>query len=226
MTRSVTSERGMSLVEATIILLVLMLLTAVLAPSMGDFIADAKMVKVKEDCEAIGLTVMRLVHDVGPCLRSQAAGECLPAIYSDGRTGYGDWPERGGDMEEQFVVNEHAGRPIYPLPTWRGAYLSAPVGPDPWGTRYGVNVKFLVPPAPATAVAMRRVSDPGCTGAPGTAPGCGGGIADLDRDVVCLSGGPNQTYETSFEGLDAGGTHRRGDDFVYVIQGSQRPVLY
>ncbi len=61
-------QRGMSLVEATIILLVLMLLTGVIAPSIMDFVNDARRVKVKEDCEAIGVTVVRLVRDIGPCL--------------------------------------------------------------------------------------------------------------------------------------------------------------
>jgi len=83
-------DRGLSLVETTIILLVLMILTGVLAPSISDFVNDAKDVKVKEDCEAIGASVMRLVRDVGPCLRNLAAQPCTlqnraDLLYSDGR---------------------------------------------------------------------------------------------------------------------------------------------
>jgi hypothetical protein len=59
----------MSLVEATIILLVLMLLTGVMAPSIFDFVNDARTVKVKEDCELVGINVARLVRDVGQCLK-------------------------------------------------------------------------------------------------------------------------------------------------------------
>ena len=52
--RSWNSERGMSLVEATIILMVLAILTSVLAPSIGDYVNDARQVKAKEDLEALG----------------------------------------------------------------------------------------------------------------------------------------------------------------------------
>jgi type II secretory pathway pseudopilin PulG len=70
-------QTGMSLVEATIILLVLMLLTGVIAPSITDFVNDAKRVKVKEDCEAIGITIARITRDVGNCLMMY--GEQMPA---------------------------------------------------------------------------------------------------------------------------------------------------
>ncbi|MBI1876200.1 MAG: hypothetical protein HYS05_20225 [Acidobacteria bacterium] len=89
MRRRVFQPHGLSLVETTIILLVLMVLTGVLAPSINDFVNDAKDVKVKEDCEAIGATVMRLARDVGPCLRNITADPCIKinrvdVLYSDG----------------------------------------------------------------------------------------------------------------------------------------------
>jgi type II secretory pathway pseudopilin PulG len=209
MTPLLKHQKGMSLVEATIILLVLMLLTSVLAPSIYDFVVDAKMVKVKEDCEAIGVSVMRLIRDVGPCLK-YTSGDCtgtnrLEALYSRGTDGSGTvvgWPAIGGDMEEQFTTNTHAGDRVYPLPIWRGAYLSAPIGPDPWGTRYGVNVKFI---------GEQLLEDP--LHPPSPAPN--------DVDVFCISAGPNKRYETAFGGNGFGGTTREGDDFVYVISGSQ-----
>ncbi len=81
-------QAGMSLVETTIILMVLMLLTGVIAPSIGDYVNDAKRVKVKEDCEALGVSVMRLVRDVG-CLKSIATDPCIKinrvdVLQSDG----------------------------------------------------------------------------------------------------------------------------------------------
>ena len=42
--------------EVTIMLLVLML-TSVLAPAIFDYVKDAQWVKVKEDCEAIAVSV-------------------------------------------------------------------------------------------------------------------------------------------------------------------------
>lgn len=83
------AQIGMSLVEATIILLVLMLLTSVLAPSIFDYFRDSQMVKVKEDCEAIGSAVTRLVRDVGPCLLNGNGPTCTldsraEILWSDG----------------------------------------------------------------------------------------------------------------------------------------------
>src|SRR5512140_527764 len=83
------NERGLSLVEVTIMLLVLMLLTGVLAPSIMDFVNDAKWVKVKEDCEAIGLTVARVTRDVGPCLKFYGDQPCtkgnrVDLLHGDG----------------------------------------------------------------------------------------------------------------------------------------------
>jgi uncharacterized membrane protein YgcG len=130
------NERGLSLVEVTIMLLVLMLLTGVLAPSVFDFVNDAKWVKVKEDCEAIGLSVMRLTRDVGPCLKLNGAGACtkdnrVELLHSDGPdvtadmlsgeaqtpvwnsngyyTTHLNWDSAQGDtMENQFVINAGA----------------------------------------------------------------------------------------------------------------------
>ena len=81
-------DRGMSLVETTIILMVLMLLTGVIAPSIGDYVNDAKRVKVKEDCEAVGVSIMRLMRDVG-CLKSIGSDPCdkfnrVDVLQSDG----------------------------------------------------------------------------------------------------------------------------------------------
>ncbi len=134
MRRRLTTARGLSLVEVTIMLFVLMLLTGVLAPSIMDFVRDAQWVKVKEDCEAIGVSVARLARDVGPCLKFDGTGACtktnrVDVLYSDGpdvkptdMSGaalgafYGgdatatdlNWhmdDSRGDSMEHQFVDN-------------------------------------------------------------------------------------------------------------------------
>ena len=201
-----TSTRGLSLVEVTIMLFVLMLLTGVLAPSIMDFVRDAQWVKVKEDCEAIGVSVARLARDVGPCLKFNGTGPCTKAnrvdiLYSDGPdvtpadmagdavAGFQggaatatdlNWHKddsRGDSMEHQLVDN--GGGPDYPAPVdlgsysapgpsfglgWRGAYLSPPIGPDPWGHRYLVNTVFLAtasdarcPPRSPKARCQRRL---------------------------------------------------------------------
>ncbi len=245
MLKRFTNARGLSLVEVTIMLLVLMLLTGVLAPSIFDFVNDAKWVKVKEDCEAIGLSVARLARDVGPCLKFSGHKECtkdnrVDILYSDGpdvtaSDMEGDattmfdssgniamhlnwWKDdyRGDAMERQFVTNYAH----YPTPGtlgtytrvgpqfnlgWRGAYLSGPIGPDPWGRRYLVNSVFL-------AVARNAHA--------GTAEGKRSG--GWSHDAFCLSAGPNGLYETAFGGNGKGGVTRKGDDFIYIISGDTR----
>jgi Tfp pilus assembly protein PilE len=246
MRHRLTTDRGLSLVEVTIMLLVLMLLTGVLTPSVMDFIHDAQWIKAKEDCEAIGVSVVRLARDVGPCLKFNGSGPCSKAnrvdlIYSDGPdvtpgdvaggsaadfAGGGNtaaalnWHtdgSRGDSMQHQFVDN---GGPDYPSPAdlgtwatagpasglgWRGAYLSSPVGPDPWGHRYLVNTVFL---------AVARDAEAGT--------GEGQRSGGWSRDTFCISAGPNGQYETPFGGNAAHGVDRRGDDLIFVISGDTR----
>jgi hypothetical protein len=237
----------LSLVEVTIMLLVLMLLTGVLAPSIFDFVNDAKWVKVKEDCEAIGISVARLTRDVGTCLKFNGTRPCtkynrVDLLYSDGpdveqgslgweaQTDFSDpgiysgslnWDnddQRGDSMEHQFIDNGSG--PAYLTPAdlrtyasggpyfnlgWRGAYLSPPVAPDPWGHRYLVNTVFL-------SVALDAPH--------GTGEGERSG--GWSHDVFCISAGPNGLYETSFSGNNTHGVYRKGDDFIYVISGDTR----
>ena len=65
---------------------------------------------------------------------------------------------------------------------WRGAYLSAPIGPDPWGSAYMVNSAFL------------------STAADANSAGEGRNGTSWNRDTFCLSAGPNKLYETYFGG--------------------------
>ena len=239
-------QRGLSLVEVTIMLLVLMLLTSVLAPSIFDFVIDAKWVKVKEDCEAIGITVSRLNRDIGSCIKFVGTDPCTEAnrvdiLYSDGpdvtagEVASADFNSNnitpssinwdndsdllvGDHMEDQFVTNAAVyNTPLinYPSPSypvgplfgigWRGGYLAAPIGPDPWGKRYLVNSVFL-----ATAVDSNDGASEGSFG------------RWWERDVFCLSAGPNGVYETAFGGSANMGTGRTNDDFLFIIAGSMR----
>jgi type II secretory pathway pseudopilin PulG len=242
--RILKAQRGLSLVEVTIMLLVLMLLTGVLAPSIFDFVNDAKWVKVKEDCEAIGLSIARLARDVGPCLKKTPFAGCTennradlltsdgpaPTIHPDITGDYfgnsnldGNimWTNSESTLEEQLVTNTNAtwGVQIYPSaagfgPTnphgvgphfnlgWRGAYLSAPIGPDPWGHRYVVTSAFL------------SVAYDESTG--GRDFAADGGFM-WNRDAVCLSAGPDGHVSSPIGGSTGGGLDRKADDIVYVI---------
>jgi type II secretory pathway pseudopilin PulG len=87
---TVKNERGMSLVEVTIILMVLSILTAVIAPSVGDYINEARLTKAKEDVEVLGTGIVRLVRDTnGRCVKILGSATCTLAnrvsiLYSAG----------------------------------------------------------------------------------------------------------------------------------------------
>jgi type II secretory pathway pseudopilin PulG len=242
------SQRGMSLVEATIILMVLATLTAVLAPAMGDYVEDARNTKAKEDVEAIGTAILRLTRDTGqPCLQL-AAGACTLANRIDLLVGAGNTPaidtsagfavnytftaDNSADgavaenwlstgagitamtkqdtLDNQFVTNA----PVYSGPDftkgggpksglgWRGAYLTGPIGGDPWGFKYQANTVFLTVATNAT-------------GNTGEGEINGG----WSSDVIVISGGSNGTLQTAVGSL--GGT-AKGDDITFVLQGSTR----
>src|SRR5262245_14142202 len=60
-----SSERGVSLIEASIVLSVFAMLTAVLAPSIGGYISDAQHAAAKKDIEVIASAVTRMLTDTG-----------------------------------------------------------------------------------------------------------------------------------------------------------------
>ena len=236
------NERGLSLVEVSIMLLVLMLLTSVLAPSIADFVNDARWVKVKEDCEAIGLTVMRLTRDVGPCVKFHANQNCTMSnradlLYSDGPApdsssvtasalynanvsgGSLNWntSSRADTMQNQFVTNQG---PAYPTPVSAGTSQA--------GLQFGLGWRgaYLSPqlgPDPwghayvVNSAFLAVATDAGCgSGCEGTTNG------GWSYDTFCLSAGPNGLYESPIGGNGHGGHVRAGDDFTYVISGGTR----
>lgn len=246
--RLTCGEEGLSLVEATIILMTLFLLTAVLSPSVGDYIEEARNTKGREDVEAIGTSIVRLQRDVGPCIKIVAAGGCTEAnrvdiLRSDGpdvgaadlsptAVDYADvditptpinWDEDqaagvGDTLENQFVLNApNYDTPNETVPTgytrsgpqaglgWRGAYMTSPIGTDPWGKAYLSNIVFLVVASDSTT---------------GTAEGDTQG--GWSRDTIVISAGPNGLFDTPFEGNNNRGTARSGDDLIYVVRGDSR----
>ena len=209
--RRFARSAGLSLVEVTIMLLVLMLLTSVLAPAIWDFVHDAQWVKVKEDCEAIGVSISRLVRDVG-CVKIDGTLGCGAGIInSPGWLASAPYPNMFASdandphsLDAQLVTNlATQSYPSIPFDSsairlafgmgWRGAYLSPPIGPDPWGGPYIVG---------DTDHFLRA------------------GLADYSDDVLCVTGGPDGQISSTW--TSGGGVLRRGDDFVFVISGSPR----
>ena len=77
---------------------------------------------------------------------------------------------------------------------WRGAYLAGPIGPDPWGSRYAVNVEFLARTQGVTGSGSRM-------------------------DVVVISAGANARTDTQFE---VDGSTPGNDDVIALVSGGTR----
>jgi type II secretory pathway pseudopilin PulG len=200
MTRTLIRQGGLSLTEVTIMLSVLSVMSAVISPSIGDYVEDARRVKASEDVQILASTFARFAFDVtrdSGLTGGWSAAELL--------VGPGDTPNAGGGgaaawtdavdgrrvsrLEDHLMVNTTGYRtresgPRYVAAGWRGAYLSG-LTPDPWGRRYAINVKTMA-----------------------------GGQAD----TLVLSPGPNGLVETDF---DADGPRPGGDDIIAVIAGGR-----
>ena len=240
--RRLRNQKGLSLIEVTIMLLVLMLLTSVLAPSIFDFVNDAQWVKVKEDCEAIAVSVARLHRDVGSRLHTGGGLGVYPAnkvdvIYSNGAlpivvppdidalfgavlnwygTGTGEPLDanRMSSCEDQLISNTIGGVQIYPEPG--NAPLGAPFGPYfGQGWRGG----YLSPPCAADPWGnMYEVNTKWAT-MTFTPPFPGVTIVHC-YDVFCVSAGKDGIISTAFGPAvhpAPGGTRRLGDDWVTII---------
>jgi Tfp pilus assembly protein PilE len=231
------NSKGFTLVEVTIILLVLVILSGILLPTIERFIDLARYVKVKEDLGMIAAIIE--LWKVDNCSRffkvcgsssNQSADNRVDLLVSavspaPGVPDTGVFVPSGGDapwlalytaapspglnvdtMENQLVTNTPMGNPAwaYPLPGvspascgWRGAYISGPLGADPWGTRYMANVAFLGPPGARLL------------GAPSAA-------AFSQMDVFVISAGPDKSVQTPFL---VDGVISQGDDLIALVSG-------
>lgn len=202
---------GLTLVEMTVILSVIVILTTVLVPTVMSHIAQARIVRANQDVRAIGNANARFYSDTGflPKTRDSIDGrqgtdlvELLvgpgsePALPADGtRATVEAWVTGEEDLFENHLVHNIPG---YDLRTsdqtgWNGPYVSD-LHTDPWGNRYMCNIVFLEP---------------------------GGGAVSADgspkRAVFVISAGPDGIIQTDFEQFitDA---RVRGDDIVYRLQ--------
>lgn len=230
-----SSERGMSLVEATIILLVLATLTAVIAPSMGDYLEDAREMKAKEDVEALGISIKRLLRDTGLKGLALTNGTAVLTLVNraDVLTSEGIAPTVAGGaytnagnlttspmnwttaaqtdtFETHLVRNGSATLATgYAQPSaanrgkgWRGSYLNAPIGADPWGYKYYANTAFL-------------------TVATNAAGALDEGKVFWSKDVIVVSAGADNTLQAEIGGSAGGGSGvAASDDVVFIVQGN------
>jgi len=238
--RRLRRQEGLSLVEVTIMLLVLMLLTSVLAPSIFDFVNDAQWVKVKEDCEALAISVARLHKDVGSKLYTIPGGAAsyatnkMDIMLSDGMnvpsvtpavvTGFGgganNWYGSGTGMtwnatfmgmcSDQLITNNVGG-------AGAAIYPEPSVATPVFGPYFGQGWRgaYLSPPCASDPWGYAyQVNTKWATMvfSDGTHNHC--------NDVFCLSPGKDGIINTPF-GVNYNtypqGVVRKGDDWVTII---------
>jgi type II secretory pathway pseudopilin PulG len=236
-----------SLVEATIILMVFAILTAVIAPTAGGYIKDAQQASAKADVDEISSALAKMLADVGEAwfVRNGArtgtavdhgspahgvaarvdmmvTAGAIPVLAAAARPAGTDWDDAVNHaaiqrLENYLLLNipsnlaanayrtsasmngagnfdTDAGMTFNADFGWRGAYLAGPIGPDPWGSRYAVNVEFLAR-AQGTIGSGSRM------------------------DVVVLSAGANARTDTQFE---VDGSVPGNDDIVSPVSGGTR----
>ena len=227
-------RRAWSLIELTIILICLSILCAILAPVIGRYVRKAKMVRCREDVQALGCAVWGFISDSGnSCfLRDGSAppspGNTVWLAVSDG-----DVPELGAPpadarwaapvdlagvdfLEYHLSTNRPGNDPAHHYPTPRDLNGGgSPMFANP-GAR-GINGEFAwrgpymtapIDPDPwGNRYAVNSLNL--CAS---DADGIG-----IDGDCVVLSAGPDEAVETDFEG------QRAGDDVVYVLSANSRP---
>jgi type II secretory pathway pseudopilin PulG len=107
----------------------------------------------------------------------------------------------GGGSNIDFARTESGG---FNAPySWRGPYLRGPVGADPWGNRYAVNVAFLDPaPNAVSPVTVSNIT-------------AGFTTADYPRlDVFVISAGPDEEIDTKSA---QDGAVPGDNDFIFVV---------
>lgn len=244
--RKWNSESGMSLVEATIILMTLAILTAVIAPSAGDYINEARNVKAKEDVEAIGTGILRLLRDTGNrCLLVDGAAACTKGNRVDLLLGSGN--DAKGALAADYTVANAAAATDGSY-NWAGSSLTA-TQTDTIDEQLVVNTTtpyssanlFTAGGGPRAGIGWRGAYLTGATGADpwgykyqanaiflGVAKDGGTGNAEGESDggwtsdVIVVSGGTNGAIETSFGATGAQASDGAGDDVIYTIKGSTR----
>jgi type II secretory pathway pseudopilin PulG len=244
--RKWNSEQGMSLIEATIILMVLGLLTAVLSPAMGDYVNDARDVKVKEDVEAIGLSIMRTIRDSRSPFLQVAYTAGAPGLIEANRadlivgegpaptlaSGLTDFP--AGNVSAAINWDDAIGAPVtvdamadhlitnvanYPVPTQASFAVGGPQFGAGWR---GAYISAIGPDPWGNRYAANTAFLGVATDSAGV--GEGNAAGGWTHDVIVLSAGRDSIVQTPFGGTANGGSGAgtANDDVFYTVTGTSR----
>jgi len=209
--------RGITLFELIIAVALVVIMTVAIAPPLIKNINERKVVRAQRDVQTIGNAVLAFYKDTGvwPIQDDSDHPPELVRLVGNASLGGGNkglpdgnnnrsdnWKDRGrvGSLTKQLILNESEDGSIKPLyrtssnpqrqKGWNGPYIKE-VPLDPWGNPYAVNIHYT------------RIDHPNYS----------------RHNVIVLSAGPNQVFETSFadnEYHEAFGE----DDIGYIIRGA------
>lgn len=221
------SVDGMSLIEITIVLIALSILTGVAAPVAKRTVDQARIARAISDEAAIKTAIDNYLNETGwrgfsinGSNPGTGGASVVDTLVSDGDIPRECNPAQGCTtaplwidpvnnatgltdfLERHLVTNNPRGSAAndYPVSTWNGAYINAPIDPDPWGNRYAVNVGWL-----------------------NNNSNCG----NRSNDTFVLSAGPDEEIDTPYRvdvpncnnnTAGTSGVTPSGDDLINIIR--------
>jgi len=213
-TKSASQSRTrhpLTLVEMTIILSVIAILSAVLVPTVMSHISQSRILRAKQDVKTLGNAIARLYQDTAFVPKTNDSRNGGPGVHavdllvSPGNapalpaksTGVAQWATGTTDMLGNHLYNNVPGyrlKSSNEMPGWNGPYIASTPAPDPWGNRYMINVVHLDP-----------------------TPNVLDSSGNLKSAVFVLSAGENGIAETFFD-QPVTDVSVGGDDIVHRLQ--------
>ncbi len=188
--------RGFTLMEIIVILGVVAILAAVLAPMVVRYLEDANKAKAESDVRQIAAAILKFSRDTGRFPYYQSGGatgttpdfEVLKGPGTYPALGTSNWPQDTSADVDTLDNQLQRNGPAYVTTgrfAWRGPYLDA-LSEDPWGRSYLANVGKLQP--------------------------------GQNSQVWVISAGPNGVVDTPFATSSTAGAALSGDDIGARIQ--------
>ena len=251
MKRRTNGEQGMSLVEVTIILMVLAILTSVAAPSISDYVNEARQTKAQEDVEALGTGLARMLRDVGggcvrkvgttactlanriEILRSTGPDDVVAADLGTDATNYvpadagaindaSNWNHDDSTTADTFDNQLVTNSVNYNTPNETTPTGYAVGGPSVVGIGWrGAYISGIATDPWGKRYLANTLFLRVATDAP-DGTGEGQKSGGWSRDTIVISAGANGLFESPFGGSTNGGSARGNDDIIYVISGDTR----
>lgn len=172
--RNPGAERGITLIEVATVMVVTFALVGALAPTLSAVVRHAEQTAATGQMQKIATQIVTMLDTDLNFTRfttdGTRTGPFVNVLVTDGDTpldaSLADdngaaagvqlrWDDAVNNadvdfLERHMVLNEIGGNPAVSYTTtatnyWKGAYLTSPLDPDPWGNRYVINGQFLGP---------------------------------------------------------------------------------